>query len=106
MLEFFFLILTPLAIMDTVLLFVIANKVTDGRCWEATKKVMKWGLVILCSVIVLGLVLGLVVNNWEKFQKPLTELGEALLGLLGFWALFQIIRYGIVCPFLKGLRGH
>jgi len=37
MLEFLLLILTLVAIVATILLFVIANKLTDGRCWGITK---------------------------------------------------------------------
>ncbi len=95
MLEFFFLILTPLVLVDTILLFVIANKVTEGRCWAVSKIVMKWCLVAVGAVIVLAVVL----INWEQYQKPLTELGEAVLGLLAGWAVIEIVRRGIVRPF-------
>jgi hypothetical protein len=105
MLKFFLLILMPLVLLDTILLFVIANKMTDGRCWGVTKKVMKWGLV-LSAFAVGGLIVGLIANHQQTVQEPLTALAEALLGLAGFWALFVAIKYGIVRPFLKGLRGH
>jgi uncharacterized membrane protein YfcA len=120
----------PLALVGTILLFVIANKVTDGRCWAVTKKVLKWGLVVLCAVIIIGVAL----SHWGEFQRPLTELGAALLGILGpllvllaVWAFFDMVKYrvvlrtpedsklvalfekvkhGIVRPLQKGPRGR
>ena len=106
MLEFFLLILTPFVILDTILLFVIANRITEGRCWEVTKNMLKWGLGIPAALFGVAVVVTVVVDNWEKVQKPLTEAGEALLVLFGFWAVYEIIRHGIVRPFLKGLRGR
>jgi hypothetical protein len=106
MLEFLLLILTLVAVVATILLFIIANTLTDGRCWKVTKSITKWGLGIAAALFGVAVVVTVVVDNWEKVQKPLTEAGEALLVLFGFWAAYEIIRHGIVRPFLKGLRGH
>src|SRR5437868_303110 len=106
MLESSLLILTPLLIVDTILLFVIANRLTDGRCWEVTKQVVKWSFAALCSFAVVGVIAGLMVNNWEKIQTPLIDVGEVVALLLGAWAFFEAVRHAIVRPFLKGLRGR
>jgi hypothetical protein len=106
MLEFFLLILTPFVLVDTILLFVIANKMTDGGCWVVTKKITKWGLGIAAALFGVAVLVTVIVDHWEKFKGPLGEVGEALLVLFAFWAAYETIRHGIVRPFLKGLRGR
>lgn len=100
------MILTLVAIVATILLFVIANKLTDGRCWEITKAGGKWVFAALCAFAVLGAAAEWVANNWEKVQAPLIDAGEVGLLLLGAWAAFLTIRHAIVRPFLRGLRGR
>ena len=106
MLEFFLLVLTPLVLMDTILLFVVANKMTDGRCWEVSKKVAKWGLVLLVILFGGAVVVTLIVHNWETVKGPLAGVGRVLGLLIGAWAFFMMVKHGIVRPFLEGLRGH
>jgi hypothetical protein len=111
--EFLLLILTLVAIAATILLFVIANKLTDGRCWVVTKKIAKWGVGIPAALFGLAIVATVIVDNWERIQQPLAYVGVVLayvavilVLLLGAGAFFMIIRHGIVRPFLEGLRGR
>jgi hypothetical protein len=63
------LILALLAFLDTILLFFIANKLTDGRCWQVTKSVLKF--------LALGAAIALVWIGWMIYRKggsnPLTR---------------------------------
>jgi len=71
MLRLVLLILALLIFLDTILLFVIANKLTDGRCWQLTNKVLKF--LALCAAIVLVWVGGMIVEE-KRSPNHLTGL--------------------------------
>jgi hypothetical protein len=55
--DFLVFILTPILLGILVLLFVIANKLTEGACWRITKKVaavvLFWGSVVaFCACVI------------------------------------------------------
>jgi hypothetical protein len=110
MLEFLLLILTLVAIVATILLFVIANKLTDGRCWEVTKAIGRWAFRFFGAFLLVAGIAGLMEHNWDKIQTTLLplgiDIGIVVVLLLGAWALFEAVRHAIVRPFLKGLRGR
>jgi hypothetical protein len=75
-----------LLVAITILLFIIANKLTNGRCWQVTKSIASavfWGTVILGSA-------GWYINSvgWVMFLK------ECFWGMLIAIGLFLIWFYG------------
>lgn len=81
-------VVVPLLVAITILLFVIANKLTNGRCWEITKWIVG---IALWVTIIGGSVLWYVSRVGQ--DKFLDELADLAVFVIAVYALVRFVRW-------------